>query len=180
MWGVTEKVCQTGKDCLLTWADGLSKLAQQIDRTAYRFSVMCTSTVHHFMKRSIEAMRWPWQRVSNVCDHDLKGQCHDIQWYFALFCASKKWRLLAQVSRTSDHDMLDQPREELHRLRRVEQKSFSSRKCHFPRPSLVAAIIFPHTKWLPKITDYRDTAALKRQCHDNNWWFLSAILWGEK
>ena len=39
-----------------------------------------------------------------------------------------------------------------------------SSKCHFcrfPRPSLVAAIIFPHTKWLPKITDYRDTAALK-------------------
>ena len=31
----------------------------------------------------------------------LKGQCHDIQWFFALFCASKKWRLLAQVSRTS-------------------------------------------------------------------------------
>ena len=37
--------------------------------------------------------------------------------------------------------------------------SFFSRKCRFPRPSLVAAI-FPHTKWLPKITDYRDTAAL--------------------
>ena len=32
----------------------------------------------------------------------LKGQCHDVQWFFALFCASKKWRLLAQVSRTSD------------------------------------------------------------------------------
>ena len=55
---------------------------------------------------------------------------------------------------------LGQPREELHHPRRVEQKSFSSRKCRFPWPSLVAAIIFPHTKWLPKITDYRDTAAL--------------------
>ena len=55
---------------------------------------------------------------------------------------------------------LGQPREELPRPRRVEQKSLSSRKCRFPRPSLVAAIIFPHTKWLPKITDYRDTAAL--------------------
>ena len=31
------------------------------------------------------------------------------------------------------------------------------RKCRFPRLCLVAAIIFPHTKWLPKITDYRDT-----------------------
>ena len=35
-----------------------------------------------------------------------------------------------------------------------------SSKYRFPRPCLVAAIIFPHTKWLPKITDYRDTAAL--------------------
>ena len=34
--------------------------------------------------------------------------------------------------------------------------------CHeFPRSFLVAAIIFPHTKWLKKITDYRDTPALK-------------------
>ena len=34
------------------------------------------------------------------------------------------------------------------------------RHCRFPRPCLVPAIIFPHTKWLPKITNYRDTAAL--------------------
>ena len=34
-----------------------------------------------------------------------------------------------------------------------------SSKCRFPRLYPVAAIIFPHTKWLPKITDYRDTAA---------------------
>ena len=33
-------------------------------------------------------------------------------------------------------------------------------RARFPRPSLVAAIIFPHTKWLPRITDYRGTAAL--------------------
>ena len=32
----------------------------------------------------------------------LKGQCHDIQWFFWRFCTSKKWRLLAQGSRTSD------------------------------------------------------------------------------
>ena len=55
---------------------------------------------------------------------------------------------------------LGQPREQLHRPSWVAQMSFSSRKCCFPRPSLVAAIIFPHTKWLPKITDYHDTAAL--------------------
>ena len=30
----------------------------------------------------------------------------------------------------------------------------------FPRSFLVATIIFPHTKWLKKITDYRDTPAL--------------------
>ena len=29
----------------------------------------------------------------------LKGQCHDVQWFF---CSSKKWRLLTQVSRISD------------------------------------------------------------------------------
>ena len=39
----------------------------------------------------------------------------------------------------------------------------------FPRPCLVAAIIFPHTKWLPKITDYRDTAALKFSLFDCCW-----------
>ena len=42
-----------------------------------------------------------WNRLSASLG-DLKGQCHDIQWFFALFCASKKWRLLAQVSRTLD------------------------------------------------------------------------------
>ena len=35
-------------------------------------------------------------------------------------------------------------------------------KCRFPWPGLVAAIIFPHRKWLPIITDYRDTAALRQ------------------
>ena len=34
-----------------------------------------------------------------------------------------------------------------------------SSNCRFPRPCLVAAIIFPHSKWLSKMTDYRDTAA---------------------
>ena len=32
----------------------------------------------------------------------LKGQCHDIQWFLSLFCASKKWQLLAQVPWTSN------------------------------------------------------------------------------
>ena len=81
--------------------------------------------------------------------------------FCAFFCASKKLRLLAQVSRTSDH------------VRSVSHaKSFTaqaeSSKCRFSRsyvnlPCLVAAIIFPHTKWLSKITDYRDTAALSDQ-----------------
>ena len=49
-------------------------------------------------------------------------------------------------------------------------------KCRFPpenvvlpQPSLAASIIFPHTKWLPKITDYRDTAALSCE--------IQAVLW---
>ena len=43
------------------------------------------------------------------------------------------------------------------------RSSFSgARLAHdFPRSFLVAAIIFPHTKWLKKMTDYRDTPALK-------------------
>ena len=43
------------------------------------------------------------------------------------------------------------------------RSSFSgARLAHeFPRSLLVAAIIFPHTKCLKKITDYRDTPALK-------------------
>ena len=43
------------------------------------------------------------------------------------------------------------------------RSSFSgARLAHeFPRSFLVAAIIFPHTKWLKKITDYRDTPAIK-------------------
>ena len=42
-----------------------------------------------------------------------------------------------------------------------------SRKCRFPRAIVISAALrcgrhyFSHTKWLPKITDYRDTAALK-------------------
>ena len=42
------------------------------------------------------------------------------------------------------------------------RSSFSgARLAHeFPLSFLVAAIIFPHTKWLKKITDYRDTPAL--------------------
>ena len=39
--------------------------------------------------------------IEKVDSYILKGQCHDIQWFIALFCASKKWLLLAQVSRTS-------------------------------------------------------------------------------
>ena len=70
--------------------------------------------------------------------------------FFVLFCASKQWRLLAQMSRTSDHDS------SVSRANNFTAQAESS-KYHFPRPCLVAAIIFPHTKWLPKITDYRDT-----------------------
>ena len=62
---------------------------------------------------------------------------------------------------------LGQPREQLHWPSWVEKMSFSSSNRRFPRPCLVAAIIFPHTKWLPKITDYRDTAALRKNFPPN-------------
>ena len=57
------------------------------------------------------------------------------------------------MSRTSDHGSSSS------RANNFTAQAESS-KYRFPRPYLVAAIIFPHTKWLPKITDYRDTAAL--------------------
>ena len=45
--------------------------------------------------------------VTESCcrDKSLKGQCHGIHWAFC-FWASEKWRLLTQVSQTSDHDSL--------------------------------------------------------------------------
>ena len=88
----------------------------------------------------------------------LKGQCHDIQ--CRIFCTFFARAKNGCCSRKCRGYQLGQPRKQLHRPSRVEHMSFSSSNCHFPRPSLVAAIIFPNTKWLPKITDYRDTAAL--------------------
>ena len=79
--------------------------------------------------------------------------------FLRFFCASKKWWLLAQVSRTSDYDS------SVSRANNFIAQAESS-KCLFSRaivvfhPCLLAAIIFPHTKWLPEITDFRDTAAL--------------------
>ena len=55
----------------------------------------------------------------------------------------------------------------------------NSPHCCFPQARLVAAIIFPHTKWLPKITDYRDTAALKVHCYAIQW-FFAPFCCGEK
>ena len=70
---------------------------------------------------------------------DFKGT---VSRYSVIFCASKKWRLLTQGSRTSDHDSA---------ISRVN--SFTAqdkwRKCHFLLSCMVAAI-FPHTKWLKK------------------------------
>ena len=85
--------------------------------------------------------------------------------YSVIFYASlREWKMATARASVADIRswLLGQPREQLHRPTWVAQMSFSSRKFRFPRPSLVAAIIFPHTKWLPKITYYRDTAALRR------------------
>ena len=74
--------------------------------------------------------------------------------YSVIFCASKQWRLLAQMSRTSDHHSPLSPAYNF-------TAQAESSKHHFPRPCLVAAI--PRTKRLPKTTDYCDTAALTLQ-----------------
>ena len=80
--------------------------------------------------------------------------------YSVIFCTFFARAKNGCCSRECHGYQLGQPREQLHRPSRVKQMSFSSSNCRFPRPSLVAAIIFPHTKWLPKIIDYRDPAAL--------------------
>ena len=102
----------------------------------------------------------PVKRMSLQKPWCLKGA---VSRYSVIFCAFFAWGKMA-TAHASVADIrswqLGQPREQLHHPSWVAQMSFSSRKCCFPRPSLVAAIIFPHAKWLPKITDYRDTAAL--------------------
>ena len=92
----------------------------------------------------------------------LKGQCHDIQWFFCAFLPEEKMATAHASVADITPWQLGQPRAQLHPPSCVEKMSFSSSNCRFPRPCLVAAIIFSHTKWLPKITDYRDTAALTR------------------
>ena len=84
--------------------------------------------------------------------------------YSVIFCAflhEQKWRLQAQVSRRSDHDS------SVSRATNCTAQAESS-NCRFPRAIVVfrgrdlwPPLFFPHTKWLPKITDYRDTAVLK-------------------
>ena len=80
----------------------------------------------------------------------LKGQCHDIQWFFALVLREQKMATarasVADISSVCRANSFIAPAE--------------SSNCRFLQPCLVAAINFPHTKWLPKLTDYRDTAAL--------------------
>ena len=58
------------------------------------------------------------------------------------------------------------------------RSSFSgARLAHeFPRSFLVSAIIFPHTKWLKKITDYRDTPALRQDPLDLSFWSFLTFL----
>ena len=94
---------------------------------------------------------------SKVRKYEIKGAVSRYSVIFCTFARAKN----GCCSRRCHGYQLGQPREQLHRPSRVEQMAFSSSNCRFPRPSLVAAIIFPHTKWLPKITDYRDTAALR-------------------
>ena len=71
----------------------------------------CSFTVVVWQKPPARSILLYFFRIALLRSH-LKGQCHDIPWFFALFCASKKWRLLAQVSRTSD--CLGRPRGQSH------------------------------------------------------------------
>ena len=81
----------------------------------------------------------------------------------AFFARAKKWRVLASVTDIRPWP-LSQPWQELQvesppKLSRADVVFPARSNCRFPRLCLVATIIFPHTKWLSKTTDYRDTAA---------------------
>ena len=93
--------------------------------------------------------------------HFFKGA---VSRYSVIFCAfflrEEKWRLFTQVSRTSDHDSSVSGANSFTAQTESRKCRFPRVNSRFPRPCLVAAIIFPHTKWLPKITAYRDTVAL--------------------
>ena len=72
----------------------------------------------------------------------LKGQCHDIQWFFCALLREQK--MAAACASIADISSVS-------RANSFTAQTKSS-TCRFPRLCLVAAIIFPHTKWLPKIT----------------------------
>ena len=80
--------------------------------------------------------------------------------FSGIFCPFFAQAKNGYCSRKCCGHQLGLPREQFHRPGWVEQTSFSSSNCRIPGHCLVAAIIFPHTKWPPKITGYRDTPAL--------------------
>ena len=89
-----------------------------------------------------------------------KGQWLYNQWFFCAFCTSKQWRLLAQVSRTSDQDS------SISRANSFSGQVESS-KCIFSQAIVVfrglalwPPLFFPTQNGWQKLTDYRDTAAL--------------------
>ena len=99
---------------------------------------------------TVEAI-WNGSKISS----NLKEQCHDIQWFFALFLRDQTMATARANVSGSGPWQLGQPREQLHRPGWIEQISFSAAlPCgrHY----------FSHTKWPPKITDYCDTAALRQ------------------
>ena len=73
---------------------------------------------------------------------------------FFAFCANKEWRLLAQVSRTSDHD------DSLVSRAKILAAQDQSNKCRFPQSCLPrwSPLFFPTRNGWKQITDYRGTA----------------------
>ena len=76
--------------------------------------------------------------------HNLKGQCDDIQWFFWAFLREEKWRLLTQMSRTSDHDS------SASRANNFTAQA-ESRNCRFPQAIVIfrglalwPPLFFPH------------------------------------
>ena len=86
----------------------------------------------------------------------VKGAVSRYSVIFCGFCASKNWLLPAQVPRTSARSAArttSPPQLSRANVIFLEHLSFSvALPCGHQ--------YFSHTKWLPKLTDYRDTAAL--------------------
>ena len=151
------------QDRLSQSVDGVHGAAAQAARM--RSAWMRCWGWEHWTALCWRVLKVAWNRLYSMeIDHTGVYMCFKgaVSRYSVIFFARGKMAIAHASVGAIRPGQLGQPRKQLHRPSWVEKMSFSSSTCrdHFPQPCPVAAIIFPHTQWLPKITDYRDTAAL--------------------